>query len=92
LDFWLTNNRPTVSGPEGSALLNVLFDESESTMTPPELSCVTSAELVFPAVAEPELASADEVPVLVPELPFVASPPVLPVMLPDESPDSSPPM
>lgn len=73
-------------------MLNVLFDESEFTVTPPELSCVTSAELVFSAIASPELAEAVEVPVLVPELEFVASPPVFPVVLPDESPDSSPPM
>ena len=73
-------------------MLKVLPDESELTVTPPELSWVTSAEFVLPAVASPEPAVADEVPLFTPSFPFMASPPVFPVVLPDEFPSESEPM
>ena len=71
-------------------MLKVLFDESELTVAPPELSCVTSAEFVLLAVASPEPAVADDVPVFVPELSFIADPPVFPAVLPDASSGSLP--
>lgn len=90
LDFCFRISAPIVGEPSGSALLNVLPDESELTVAPPELSCVTSAEFVLPDVASPEPAVADDVPLFVPVFPFVAVPPVLPAVLPDESSGSLP--
>jgi len=72
--------------------LNVLPDEFESTVTPPELFWVTEAEFVLLAVAAPDPAVADEVPLLTPLLSFIAEPPVFPVALPDESPSDHLPM
>ncbi|HUI48555.1 MAG TPA: hypothetical protein VL119_07650 [Acidimicrobiia bacterium] len=73
--------------------MNVVPDESDIAVTPPELSCETLAELVLVDVASPDPEDAVEVPVFVPEFMFVALPPVFPVELPDESPSEClPPM